>query len=153
MKHLSNRRGGQGDLRRFATTCTPDFGQCFLNEQLTSLFRKMFMGIRRELRGEAWTFRAEGLFALYQLLNVGQITQVRRLPLVAGVSTPPEQSLPLLGLSKDKRKFRDWYFAGDESLMLLEYGPRDFGQELRLACLLEAMEPSLLTAHPSVRLL
>jgi hypothetical protein len=41
----------------------------------------MFMGLRRHILGPTWTFLPEENLHLYQLLNEGEVTAIRKLPL------------------------------------------------------------------------
>ena len=138
MRHLRSRSGGQGDLLQFYSTCTEDFRTCFIDAKLTSLFKKMFIGLRRpileEILHETWTFLPEDNFHLYQLLDEGGLTAVRKLPLMIDGENPPRfYELPIHEI-ENETKFRDFYFSMTSNVISLRYGRKDFGNELRLLC-------------------
>jgi hypothetical protein len=138
MRHLRSRSGGQGDLWQFYGTCTEDFRTCFLDAKLTSLFKKMFMGLRRyileKILRETWTFLPDDNFHLYQLLDEGGVTAVRKLPLMIDEQNPPcFYDLPIREI-ENEIKFRDFHFSMTGNVISLRYGRKDFGNELRLLC-------------------
>jgi hypothetical protein len=138
MRHLRSRSGGQGDLWQFYSSCTEDFRTCFLDAKLTSLFKKMLMGLRRyileKILSETWTFLPEDNFHLYQLLDEGGATAVRKLPLMTDRQNPAcFYDLPIHEI-ENEIKFRDFYFSMAGNVISLRYGRKDFGNELRLLC-------------------
>jgi hypothetical protein len=137
MAHLTNRRGGQGDLRTFVGTCRGDISTSYPSERVTSLFCKIFMGVRRYFLGPAWHFVPQDKFQLYQLQPEGQVTALRRLPLAVGGTNPPFAMLPRLLEAGNERKYRDFYFSSDGNILSLRYGRADYGNQLSLVAIVD----------------
>ncbi len=82
---------GKTDFRRFLAACSkaPEL-RAYATEEVTAIFKKMFMGLRRHLLKAEWTYLPEACFGLSQVEKLpvqdaeGVVTVLRPWPLQVG---------------------------------------------------------------------
>jgi hypothetical protein len=129
--HPKSRR----DLRAFLGIASQRRDVVYPEERLTRLFKKMFLGVRRHLLGEKWTFVPMDRLVLFSVKAEGERRVVRQLPLKvdgpnAGFDLPPAF---YDAVDACEYKFRDFRFNLDEEgNMVIRYDRKDHGNELVL---------------------
>jgi hypothetical protein len=125
----------RGDLQAFQSISTPDIRMVYPEDRLTRLFKKMFLGLRRHLLKEDWTFVSTDLLQVFSVTRVEGVRVIRLLPLKVGVPNqafvlPPEMEDLFEGC---RYHFRDFSFdMTDDEVMTLKYNRTQLGNELVL---------------------
>jgi hypothetical protein len=75
---------GKGDLRRFLQCCSDDLKLAYPTADLTVLFQKLFLGLRRHFMGPKWYFAPRSSMSVLTLEKVQAEYVVRALPYQVG---------------------------------------------------------------------
>src|SRR5438128_6962971 len=105
---------------------------------MTYLFTKTYMGIRKHLLKEAWTFVERDSIRLFVIGKNGEECVLRNLPLTVGGPNDgyvsPAEFVPLY--ESYDHTFRDFSFnLYRDAVMTLKYNQKWTGQELILAAI------------------
>ena len=73
---------GKGDLRRFLSCCSPDVKKVYPNELITKLLKKVFLGLRRYLLEDKWTFEQTSSLQVFTIVKESEEYVIRLLPLL-----------------------------------------------------------------------